>query len=422
MLSGPVKRNLNVLKKIGLLAGLGIFLSILPVKTAQAANSVVFTLTVICDGTSPVIHHKPIKLVNVIGNKIIIKAGVTDDYELNSLSLYYKKHGDKEYKQVKQDLDVLKNPPPTTKKMASQIYVYNSISTFDFKMEIPPDVITTDGVDYYLTATDAAGSTSCFSDAGYSQTVPMLVVPVTIEINPKHIASILGTEGGTIVLADGNPDDGQTSLIVPPNALYEPTEISISQIYDLDTLLPGNGATKTKRPAAAYEFSPGGLSFAGLVTINLLYFDLDKDGFVDGTNISADDLRMFWWDGYDWHYVGGKVDKVNNIVTAEVGHFSIYALFPARELAVDDYRPKTRIITPATADGVNDIAVFDGLDNKKITINIFDVTGKKVKTISYPPYQWDGRDDEGRLVESGVYIYQFEVDGKLISGMIAVAK
>ena len=31
---------------------------------------------------------------------------------------------------------------------------------------------------------------------------------------------------------------------------------------------------------------------------------------------------------------------------------------------------------------------------------------------------WDGRDDSGNVVESGVYIYQYKVDGQRISGLI----
>lgn len=83
-----------------------------------------------------------------------------------------------------------------------------------------------------------------------------------------------------------------------------------------------------------------------------------------------------------------------------------------------EYRPKRKIVTPNN-DGINDYAFFNGFPE---TVYIYDVTGKKIKTISSPPYRWDGRDSEERFVESGVYIYQFEADGELISGMIAVAK
>jgi hypothetical protein len=37
---------------------------------------------------------------------------------------------------------------------------------------------------------------------------------------------------------------------------------------------------------------------------------------------------------------------------------------------------------------------------------------------------WDGKDDGGQLVESGIYIYQIKLkaSGKIISGTVVVAK
>ena len=62
-------------------------------------------------------------------------------------------------------------------------------------------------------------------------------------------------------------------------------------------------------------------------------------------------------------------------------------------------------------------------------IRIYDITGRLVKIINQASPsgpRWDGVDDLGNLVESGVYIYQFKADVggtmKLISGTIAVAK
>ncbi len=106
-------------------------------------------------------------------------------------------------------------------------------------------------------------------------------------------------------------------------------------------------------------------------------------------------------------------------------HFSVYALFPAN-ITTDAYRPKRKILTTGILDEVNDRAYFDGLSGTNATIRIFDLTGREVQKITEFPYEWDGTDNNGRYVESGMYIYQFraEVDGKpqLISGMMVIAK
>jgi gliding motility-associated-like protein len=93
-------------------------------------------------------------------------------------------------------------------------------------------------------------------------------------------------------------------------------------------------------------------------------------------------------------------------------------LFPVNSLSPEDYRPAKKIITP-NGDGINDEADFSGLAEE---VKIFDITGRKIRSVSAGTGQWDGKDDDGSVVESGVYIYQFKVDGTLVSGVIAVAK
>ena len=54
-------------------------------------------------------------------------------------------------------------------------------------------------------------------------------------------------------------------------------------------------------------------------------------------------------------------------------------------------------------------------------INIFNVNGKKVKKLIYP-YIWDGKDSSGKLLDSGVYVYQFKINSEYVSGTIVLAK
>jgi hypothetical protein len=43
---------------------------------------------------------------------------------------------------------------------------------------------------------------------------------------------------------------------------------------------------------------------------------------------------------------------------------------------------------------------------------------RELETVLY----WDGRDSGGIIVPSGVYLYQIEVDNKVLNGTIVVAK
>jgi flagellar hook assembly protein FlgD len=69
---------------------------------------------------------------------------------------------------------------------------------------------------------------------------------------------------------------------------------------------------------------------------------------------------------------------------------------------------------------VNDLANFGGTASGA-KIEIYDVTGRRVRTV-VDQNVWDGRDDGGEVVESGVYVYQAEIEGQKISGVITVAK
>jgi flagellar hook assembly protein FlgD len=54
-------------------------------------------------------------------------------------------------------------------------------------------------------------------------------------------------------------------------------------------------------------------------------------------------------------------------------------------------------------------------------VKIYDITGRLIRTIENTD-RWDGRDDDGNIVESGIYIYQFKKAGQRISGTIIVVK
>ncbi|OGR84198.1 MAG: hypothetical protein A2901_05845 [Elusimicrobia bacterium RIFCSPLOWO2_01_FULL_54_10] len=81
-------------------------------------------------------------------------------------------------------------------------------------------------------------------------------------------------------------------------------------------------------------------------------------------------------------------------------------------------RPPQTVVTP-NGDGINDLAVF-GITGS-FEIKIFNIKGKTVRTLENNN-AWDGRNDDGDLVESGIYAYKVKASGVKVSGMIAVAR
>ena len=134
-------------------------------------------------------------------------------------------------------------------------------------------------------------------------------------------------------------------------------------------------------------------------------------------------LRFALWDGFEWRQIGGTVDPATNTMLVRVSGLNWVALIQAAPRTPASRIPGEKVISP-NGDGHNDTAHFyfeDRTDDVKV--DIYDATGREIRTFyTASTMDWDGRDDGGKIVESGVYIYQFSVDGQRVSGVIAVAK
>jgi gliding motility-associated-like protein len=290
-------------------------------------------------------------------------------------------------------------------------------STAEVTGEIPSADITSAGVDYYVEVKDKTGNwwLSSGQSGKYSETSTPTVSQVSVD---TVYSAVAGTGEQTITLPDGNSDDGNTYVSLQAGSLEEQAAISITQL-SVSAQIQLNSAY----PAAAFDFSPANQLFKKPVTVSLLYFDLDGDGIVDGTGIDETTLKIFHWDGFEWRLIGGQVNATLNTVTAGTMHFSVYALFQfSGSIELEDTIPLRKIVTP-NGDGINDYAEFSALE-PPYTVNIFNIRGRNIKSldedVSNPV--WDGTDDDGDVVESGVYIYQIEKDGDIVTGIVTIAK
>lgn len=285
---------------------------------------------------------------------------------------------------------------------------------------IPGDFLVGSGVEYYIEAFDLADRPSY---AGTS------VAPFFSELAGDDLAAagpfggVLGPPGGRLILPDGNPNDGNTSIEVSPGVLGENASFTIAQKNKANpaSVPPGVGRA-VGQAAAAYQFGGGPATFSQPVRVTLRYTDIDATpGTVDGTTINEMLLRLFFWDGGTWRLVGGSINAALDTVTALVPRLGLYALFPIADLSAKIFAPAEKIITP-NGDGTNDTAFFSGLTGD-FEIRILDEAGHLIRTIRGVA-EWDGRDVSGRTVDNGLYVYQYrsELSDEWVSGLIAVAK
>lgn len=97
--------------------------------------------------------------------------------------------------------------------------------------------------------------------------------------------------------------------------------------------------------------------------------------------------------------------------------------FPAPPAADPELaKAPQRFLSPSLGDGINDAALFGPQAD---SAEIFDVNGRKVRSVSRNGgmMRWDGRNDQGQLVESGVYIARVRMsDGETTSQSFAIVR
>jgi len=173
---------------------------------------------------------------------------------------------------------------------------------------------------------------------------------------------------------------------------------------------PTEGLTAT---SICLRLGPSGLLFNEPVTITVYYTDGDIEGISNEEN-----LTIYVWDEVmnRWRIVGGTVDPDENKVVFTVNHFSIFLL--AEEVAAEYTFDVTLSRNPfLSSEGT--FFMYKLPRAGKITLKIYDATGDLVRTLLDGAHReaglyegdvrWDGDDDFGNFVGTGIYIYKFEV-------------
>jgi len=284
---------------------------------------------------------------------------------------------------------------------------------------------------YYFTAKDKAMNWKILDKSpsgGTSSEDEPVAQPFAVEVKSTKY-SFIPASGGEILFADANPDDGISGISIPAGALTSGATIAITWEDPDNFSGEANFLIGSTKPVSVFNFGPSGQTFEISPVIRLLYPNINSDDKIDGTEISETDLRIFGWDGFKWRPLASETfthtetdEAKKNTVETRVRHFSKFAIFETgAPLSAADTRPMRKIITPNT-DLRNDYAEFTGLA-PPYTLNIYNLRGRSIKKITEIPNPiWKGDDKDGDTVESGIYIYQIEKNGKIISGVIVVAK
>ncbi|MCP4482292.1 MAG: hypothetical protein GY817_05875 [bacterium] len=360
------------------------------------------------------VQHEPISEINGLGNTIVLKSYIFSRYEAPVVKIKYRLN-DKDLKEI----------TATVLQETGHDYVVS--------FGIPSDYLSVAGELTYAMKVIAGSDIKYFpeslddnSDDYHNFSTATLQ---NVDINLSATANIESSIGGILSFNSGHNKVSNLRVVVPPNAF---STADGSDYFTATQLLSYQNKSSDDIILAQYEFSTSQniTKFDEPITIRIAYPDEDNDGYINvggnTTTYNEKNLRVFYWNELNeaWEIVGGTVDPANNSITFQTMHFSLFAIFYV-DLTKESFRPLGRIITP-NGDGFNDKVEFANLETDLPSIKIMDINGRLVRKVSTLPYEWDGRDESGRVVESGIYIYQFKVNikGKVetVSGTLAIAK
>ena len=186
------------------------------------------------DNIFPVLKHTPVETAKA-GAQITISATATDNIGVESVKLYYRKSGTENF---------------TEKKMTGSNNLYVAV--------IPASIVTAEGVEYYVTASDADGNVSYSGTAQLPNVITINseayisgITPSTVAISGGRTVSILGgnftedmtlTVGGVEITEKSFIDQGQINFVAPAMA---------SGSYAV-TLTTTDGKTVTAKDSLSY--------------------------------------------------------------------------------------------------------------------------------------------------------------------------
>lgn len=226
------------------------------------------------------------------------------------------------------------------------------------------------------------------------------------------------------------PAPAGASLVLPPNAFGGPAQIFSTNDplnhpirVAFSALADGLANTPTGQLMIAgslIEIVPtvGGLPFTANLgssaTLVLPFSDADANGLVDGVNppISVGTLRVYTLNTAvnRWEALPTTVDAASRRVSAQVPHFSIFAMFGATTIGqalsqVLVYPVPWRVGAGDKFDATH--LVFERLPAEG-TIRLLTLAGQRVRELRFSGPDagrklWDGRNESGHPVASGVY-------------------
>ncbi len=252
-------------------------------------------------------------------------------------------------------------------------------------------------------------------------------------------------------LGDGD-DNTVTRVIIPTGALEQNTEL-MTIIRDKSNI-PDIGDYKSINEFREVWLENGQeiLLSEKEFQIEIPYLDEDNDGIVDETDVPEGDIWLAYYNEIagKWDSLDSYIDTENNLVFGSNYRMGIYALLGPKITGVQEtdenalrftphalrlyqnypnpFAHKTVIRYSVPVGGISRCR-YQGQETfpTDFRLAIYDLSGRLVKSFPLPTshfslltsVSWDGTDNQGHEVSSGIYFYQLQaVDKKITKKMV----
>ncbi len=281
-------------------------------------------------------------------------------------------------------------------------------------------------LDLTLSATDVDEDALAYTASSDEENVTAVVDGTTLTLTPADNWS--GTANITVTVDDGNDGgtDDETFILTVTAENDVPTAPTLSTPEDNSVIVINNTNSSDSTIftwEASIDVDDDPVTYTAFIEITGIDME-DEEGIIDTSlmlnhsviiqiseSLSLDEITLTW-------YVGAT----DGIITELVYSDSFTVIFDLSNLAISNESIIPEIFAlrqnyPNPFNPVTTIA-YDVPEMTSVRVDIYNILGQQVRTLinrshepGYYRIQWDGTNDYGKVLPTGMYIYSIQASG-----------
>lgn len=143
-------------------------------------------------------------------------------------------------------------------------------------------------------------------------------------------------------------------------------------------------------------------------------------------------ISVYWFNGSSYIRVGSPILTIDQSISVTVRNLGVYQIRAATlgaSFRLMQGSPYPRVITPNGAENRRVFWFYENPTGDPVKGEIFDIRGAHVRHLEFNAMSpsanslvWDGHDDRGAVVPSGIYLYKISTTEQTVTGTVVVAR